>query len=94
MQSVGWYSKVSKEIMTITVLVQMVCARILDLTDQIDIAASTDSLIENLNTLITAGRLTESNRIIISNYINSYHPGPQLRKNSSRESHLAHELNA
>ena len=53
---------------------------ILDLTPQINIAASTDSLIENLNTLITAGRLTESNRTIIRNYINSLPSGSTAQK--------------
>ena len=53
---------------------------ILDLTPQINVAASTDSLIENLNTLITAGRLTESNRTIIRNYINSLPSGSTAQK--------------
>ena len=58
---------------------------ILDLTPQINIAASTDALIENLNTLITAGRLTESNRIIIRNYINSLPSGTAAQKKDRAE---------
>lgn len=58
---------------------------VLDLTPQINIAASTDALIGNLNTLITAGRLTESNRIIIRNYINSLPSGTSAQKKNRVE---------
>ena len=43
----------------------------LNLTDQIDIAAGSEALIEQLSTLITAGRLTDENRAIIKNYIDT-----------------------
>lgn len=43
----------------------------LDLTYQISIANDTDALINNLDLLITAGRLTDQNRLIIKNYLNS-----------------------
>jgi hypothetical protein len=58
---------------------------ILNLTPQINLASNADALIDNLNTLITAGRLTESNRSIIKNYINSLPSGTLEEKKTQVE---------
>ena len=58
---------------------------ILNLTPQINLASNADALIDNLNTLITAGRLTESNRSIIKNYINSLPSGTLEEKKNQVE---------
>jgi hypothetical protein len=58
---------------------------ILNLTPQINLASNADALIDNLNTLITAGRLTESNRSIIKNYINSLPSGTLEEKKAQVE---------
>ncbi len=52
----------------------------LDLSDQIALANDSDALIEQLDTLITAGRLSEQNRIIIKNHIDSLPSGSTAQK--------------
>ena len=45
---------------------------VLDLSDQISLLQNdVDDLIDNLDLLITAGRLTDQNRAIIKNYLNN-----------------------
>ena len=58
---------------------------VLNLTSQINLASDTDALINNLNGLITAGRLTESNRLIIKNHINSLPSGTSTQKKNRVE---------
>ena len=43
----------------------------LNLNDQIALATDSNALLDQLSTLITAGRLTDENRSVIKNYIDS-----------------------
>lgn len=57
----------------------------LDLTDQINIAADSEDLIDQLNTLVTAGRLTQANRTTIKNHIDSLPAGNATQRKTRVE---------